>query len=477
MSSGGGFAGALKSVFKDLLTYKSGLIGIILLFLLIVLSIYTVITIPMDKAIAMWRGQEQMWIENPRVVPPEWIQIFVGKNLPKTMKFDSREIGLNVAKSSAPIYGTNMKKIHIEFTFDFNYDDFPSELNIFFSSNFSRQEGAPIISITWVKPDGEQINLGEYYMSDNKYNLYFVSDSITRAFVSYVRQKYGVDPSDLITNMQYLFGKFTKESLQTGKMDVEKGTYKVIIDATVFGQNTDLNCRMIVYGDVYGIAGTDHLRRPLEIALMWGAPIALAFGLTASLITTFTEMIIAAISGFYGGILDNIIQRITEVYMVLPFLPFLVLISVFYGLNIWTLLAIVIVLSIFGPGIKSTRALVMQIKEYPYIEAARTYGASDLRIIVLYIIPKILPPVVPGLISAVPGYVFLEAALAILGLGDPSLPTWGKVINDAFEQGALYKGYYYWVLEPSAFLMFTGLAFALLGFALDRIVNPRLREM
>jgi peptide/nickel transport system permease protein len=65
----------------------------------------------------------------------------------------------------------------------------------------------------------------------------------------------------------------------------------------------------------------------------------------------------------------------------------------------------------------------------------------------------------------------------VLGLGDPVLPTWGKIIEDASSNGALYKGYYYWVLEPAVLLMVTGLAFAMLGFALDRIFNPRLREM
>ena len=73
--------------------------------------------------------------------------------------------------------------------------------------------------------------------------------------------------------------------------------------------------------------------------------------------------------------------------------------------------------------------------------------------------------------------MFLEAALSYLGLGDPYLPTWGKIINDAQTNGALYKGYFYWVLEPSFFLVLTALAFALLGFALDKIVNPKLREM
>ena len=71
----------------------------------------------------------------------------------------------------------------------------------------------------------------------------------------------------------------------------------------------------------------------------------------------------------------------------------------------------------------------------------------------------------------------LEAALAVLGLGDPVLPTWGKVIQDAFTQGALFNGFYYWILEPAALLMLAGFGFALVGFALDRIFNPRLREL
>jgi len=470
LSSAKGFAGAVKSVLQELLSYKSGVVGLLLLGFLVALSIYAVTTIPMEKAIAMWRSGGTMWLENPRLAPPEWIQFFVGKNLPKTMVFNS------VNKTSI-IVGDGVKKIHIEFVFYYPYDDFPSELNMFFTANFSRQLGTPKINILWIKPSGDEVNVTSFSTYSSTFSFYFVTDPVTEAFTSYIRQRYSIEPSYMITNMQFLFGKFTPESLRAGRMSVEKGVYKAIVDATLFGQDSDLDCKMVVYGTVYGIAGTDHLRRPLEIALLWGAPIALAFGLTASLVTTFAEMIIATISGYYGGVLDSIIQRVTEIYMVLPFLPFLILISVFYGLNIWTLLAVIIVLSIFGPGIKSTRALVMQIKEYPYVEAAKTYGASNMRIIFMHIIPKILPPVVPGLIAAVPSYVFLEAALAFLGLGDPSLPTWGKVINDAFENGALYKGYFYWVLEPSALLVVTGLAFALLGFALDRIVNPRLREM
>ena len=163
--------------------------------------------------------------------------------------------------------------------------------------------------------------------------------------------------------------------------------------------------------------------------------------------------------------------------MVLPFLPILIMVGTFYSRSIWTILGVVILLSIFGQAIKNYRAIFLQIKESQYIEAAQSYGAGSWRIITRYLVPRIIPILIPGLISAIPSYVFLEASLAVLGLGDPILPTWGKIINDAQMQGALYNGYYYWVLQPAALLMITGLGFAMIGFALDRIFNPKLREV
>jgi peptide/nickel transport system permease protein len=174
---------------------------------------------------------------------------------------------------------------------------------------------------------------------------------------------------------------------------------------------------------------------------------------------------------------DELIQRITEVNIILPFLNILIMIGTFYSRSIWLILGVTILLSIFTGSIKSYRAIFIQVKESTYIEAARAYGASGQRIVFLYLIPRMIPLLIPGLVSSIPAFVFLEATLAVLGLGDPVLPTWGKIIDDAWTNGALYKGMYYWILEPAALLMVTGLGFAMLGFALDRIFNPRLRGM
>ena len=256
-----------------------------------------------------------------------------------------------------------------------------------------------------------------------------------------------------------------------------KGHYQVVVTAYTFEKDSTVNAELVLHGTLAGWAGTDHLRRDLGIALLWGTPIALAFGLLAALGTSLVTISIAAVGAWYRGWLEELIQRITEVNLVLPFLPTLLMIGTFYSSSIWIILSASILLSIFGAGIKTYRAVFMQIMESPYIEAARSYGATDLRIIFKYMVPRVIPTLVPQIVSLIPAYVFIEATLAVLGLGDPILPTWGKVINDAFGNSAHYEGLYYWILEPALMLMFTGLAFSLLGFALDRVFNPRLREM
>jgi ABC-type dipeptide/oligopeptide/nickel transport system permease subunit len=110
------------------------------------------------------------------------------------------------------------------------------------------------------------------------------------------------------------------------------------------------------------------------------------------------------------------------------------------------------------------------------LEKALMYGTGNWRIIKNYMVPRIIPVMVPQLVATIPGFIFLEATLAILGVYDLYLPTWGKIIYDALTKGA-FQGYYYWILEPLALLLLTGMAFALVGFALDRVFNPRLRTL
>jgi peptide/nickel transport system permease protein len=211
------------------------------------------------------------------------------------------------------------------------------------------------------------------------------------------------------------------------------------------------------------------------VALLWGTPVALAFGLLGAVVTSLLAMLIATVGVWYGGWLDELIQRITEVNMILPTLPIAIMVFILYSKSIWAILGVIILLSIFGNSIKNYRAALLQMKEAAYIEGAKAYGASNGRIIRRYLVPRIVPVLMPQLVMMVPAFVFYEATLAFLGVSDPQLPTWGKLIYDAITNGAL-QGHYYWILQPIALLMVTGLAFALLGFALERIVNPRLMD-
>jgi len=466
-----------RGTLRELFTYRSGVFGLAFLLLLVLISAYAVVAIPYGEAVALWRGEKGVYLENPRNAQPTWINYF-GSDLPPTIKLDSSDTEApGVTKRLLPVPGTDLSLLRIVLSFDYEHRGFPTEVNLFFKSKYN--ESAPLLKIFWVKPGGStEMKLTDYIIKSGNDQLYVTANQkISDLLFAHVSNVLGFQPKARISPEKTLFAVEDGTMNSSSTVRTQKGTYELRIEGTVFGQGSDLDARLVVYGGVYGLAGTDHLRRDLMVALLWGTPIALAFGLTASLVVSLLQLVLATISGYYGGRVDSFIQRMTEVSMILPFLPILIMIAAFYRIDIWTLLLVIIGLSVFGAGVKSNRALVMQIKEYPYIEAARAYGASSKRIVFLYIIPKILPPIVPGLIASVPMYVFLEAALAFLGLGDPRLPTWGKMINDSFTQGALYKGYNYWVIEPAIMLVLTAFAFSFLGFALDKIVNPKLKEV
>ncbi len=441
---------------KDIRQYPSAVIGLAIILVMVGMAIYTIIAIPYSEAIRLWRGGEDIWGDNPRTVPPAWTNLFREQTQPETLVLRMGDEG--VTKSTSVI-SENMDDVTIEYTFDYDYDGFPQSLSVFFTAQY--EERLPHASMSWITPDGRTIRLGEISVGSAETYRIDQDDRL-------VRRLDGVEPR---------IGLFADPDLETPT--VVKGTYTLRVEGVVFEEESDLDARFVLYGQVHGLAGTDHRRRDLTVALLWGTPIALSFGLLAALGTTVTTMIIAAIGVWFGGVVDGLIQRITEINMVLPFLPILIMVGTFFenGRSIWVILGWVIALSIFGAGIKGYRAIFLQVKESPYIEAAQAYGASNWRLIISYLVPRIIPVLIPGLVSAIPAYVFLEASLAVLGIGDPILPTWGKLIDDARSNGALHNGQYYWVLQPAVLLMVVGLAFALLGFALDRIFNPRLREV
>jgi peptide/nickel transport system permease protein len=441
-----------KNTFREILRYPSAVAGVTMVLLLILVSIYALIKIPYNQAIYLWRGGEDVWGANPKFAAPSWYNFFSTKKEPLSFAVSTANGAMTKTVTSG---AQNSGTINISYTFDYQYDDYPQEVLINFDAKYAQKQ--PFVSINWVMPDGSNTRIDNLGITQQQ-SIRFSQDQ------QFVQSLSGEDP------IQSLFN-----DPKTGK--IEKGKYQIQIVGITFEKGSDINAQFVLQGQVYGLAGTDQYRRDLMVALLWGAPVALAFGLLASIGTLVTTMIIAAVGTWYGGLVDAAIQRITEINLVLPYLAILIMVGTFYSHSIWAILGVTILLSIFTGSIKTYRAIFVQVKESMYIEAARSYGASNKRIIFLYLIPRMIPLLIPGLVSSVPAFVFLESTLAVLGLGDPVLPTWGKIIDDAFTNGALYKGYYYWILEPAVLLMITGLGFAMLGFALDRIFNPRLRDI
>jgi peptide/nickel transport system permease protein len=440
----------IRQSLRELRKYPSAIAGAVIIFGLFAIAVYAMIAIPYNKAIEFWRGGLDVWYRNPSNAQPRWVNFFRRDKLPESFYLSSDEEHKVVTQNK-----DGFDEITITFPFTYDFASFPQELTLFFDASYTEKQ--PYVSALLTTPDGREIRIADFGI-ERKQTFLFSQDSRLKRRVG------GLSPN------QGIF--LNPDSDSTRPIP---GEYILTIKALTFEKDSDVNVEFVVYGEVAGWAGTDHLRRDLGIALLWGTPVALTFGLLAALGTTITTMIIAAVGVWYGGWVDALIQRITEVNLLLPFVPVLIMIGTFYSRSIWVILSATILLSIFGGAIITYRAVFLQIKESPYIEAAQAYGAGNARIILSYLIPRIVPLLIPQLVILIPANVFLEASLAVIGLGDPVLPTWGKVITDAIGNGALYQGQYYWILEPAFLLMLTGLAFAMLGFVLDRIFNPRLR--
>lgn len=445
----------LISRLRELRRYPSAIAGLVVLIFFIGFSIYTVFALPYSEAIRLWRGGPGVWDDNPRRAAPVWMDWFTSDRISRTIVVTLEDEGI---KTVEPV-GGGMNRVEITLPFEFTYDRFPKELSLFTVGSF--RQANENFAVYMRKPNGEIIILNEE-LEFRQHHSYRISQDLNLR-----RALGGASPH---------VGLFVADPL----VDVSKplkGHYELVVQGEL-PEGSDLHeAKLVVYGQVYGLAGTDHNRRDLTIALRWGAPIGLIFGVLAAVGAQVSTFILGGIGTWFGGRLDSIFHRITEVTMILPLLAVLIMVGHFYSRSIWVMLGVVILMSVFSASLKVYRAMFLQAREAPYIEAARAYGAGNFRIIFKYLLPRLSPILLPQFVMVIPTFVFLEASLAVIGLGDPRIPTWGKVIYDARVNDALYMGNYYWMIQPAVLLMLIGFSFALVGYSLDRIFNPRLRKI
>jgi peptide/nickel transport system permease protein len=221
--------------------------------------------------------------------------------------------------------------------------------------------------------------------------------------------------------------------------------------------------------------GTDNIGRDLAQGLLYGFPIALAIGFGTALASTFIGLLVGAVSAYYGGWVDESLQRLVDIIGNVPLLPFLILLVDITPVG-ERLQMIMLVLVIFGWGGLAIviRSMGLSIKEEPYIDAAKAIGLSNAKIIFKHLIPQVMPYVVASLVFSVPGAILSEAGLSVLGL-EHGWPTLGRILADARMAGRY--DIWWWILPPGFLLALTSLTFVLLGMAIETIVEPRLRTL
>ena len=239
--------------------------------------------------------------------------------------------------------------------------------------------------------------------------------------------------------------------------------------------------RIIFKGSAYGLLGTDDIGRDLAVILYYGFPVAMAIGLTAAIATTLIGLVLGVISGYYGGYVDEAIQRTVDVIGNIPLLPILILLGqiaelVFVNNPFMILMTIIVVLIVFGWGglAITIRTMTLSIKEEPYIEAALALGASNNRVIMKHILPQVAVYGVASMVFSVPSAILTEAGLSVLGIRS-GYPTWGAVLSRARDSNRY--DVWWWIVPPGLLISITSLAFVLVGLAIEKMVEPRLRTL
>jgi peptide/nickel transport system permease protein len=217
--------------------------------------------------------------------------------------------------------------------------------------------------------------------------------------------------------------------------------------------------------------GTDNSGRDIAAQIFYGARISLLIGLVATFVSILIGIVIGALAGFYGGRTDTILMRLTEAFQTLPnFLLLLVLVAVF-GSNIATVTIAIGVVSWPAPA-RLTRAEFLSLRNREFVQAARTLGMRDMRLIFGEVLPNALPPIIVYASVVMAVAILLESALAFLRLSDPNVASWGNLIGLGRD---VLRVQWYVSAIPGVAILVTVLAVSLVGQGLNDAFNPRLK--
>ncbi len=247
-----------------------------------------------------------------------------------------------------------------------------------------------------------------------------------------------------------------------------KGKYTI---RTEGAEETELS--LSLRGGREGFLGTDQRGRDILILLIFGIRTSLIVGISATLIASLLGLGLGLATGYIGGWFDSLVMRIVDVLLSIPTLPIMMVLAGIWGKGLWQLVLILSIFSWMGTA-RSVRALVLTVRESPWVEGLRALGAKRGYILWRHLVPEAAPILLANVALGVPGAILAEAGLAFLGLSDPRLISWGRMLHEAHSFGAFTEGAWWLLLPPGLGIVALCLIFLDIGRYLEEKIDPRL---
>jgi peptide/nickel transport system permease protein len=218
--------------------------------------------------------------------------------------------------------------------------------------------------------------------------------------------------------------------------------------------------------------GTDETGRSVLALVVWGARISLLVGFAATVISMAIGTIVGIASGHFGTWVGAILERLTDWFLVIPFLPLAIALSTVLGASLLNVIVVIGVTSWPGTA-RLVRAQTLSVEARPYLERARVLGGGHWHQMSRHVLPNVMPLVLANTTLTVAIAILSETTLSFLGLGDPFRVSWGSMLDDAFGAGAISSGAWWYLLPPGVCVVIVVLAFTLVGRALENVLDPR----
>jgi peptide/nickel transport system permease protein len=220
--------------------------------------------------------------------------------------------------------------------------------------------------------------------------------------------------------------------------------------------------------------GTDPAGRSVLLLVIWGSRTSLAIGLMATVLTMILGAGIGLVAGHYQGRVGRLLMHITDWFIALPSLPLAIALAAVLGQGAASITIAIGVTSWTGTA-RLVRAQTLAVEARPFIERARALGATDTQLMTRQVLPNVMPLILVSSTLTVASAILSEATLTFLGLGDPTSVSWGSLINNAFMQGAVTAGAWWYLIPPGVAILIIVLGFTLVGRTIEHVLNVRVQ--